>query len=134
MHVNVQGCLKRMDILFIEHRVLFLCVYIMQCIHYSSNKYLLNASYILGTALGPWDLAEGKIPTFLEFTFLGGGRQTINRKIIFYRVLSCMKEKPRKIRDQRETKDEGSSSHGRVRGSVSTEVTFMRRRRKPSKI
>lgn len=72
IHVNVQGCLKRMDILFIEHKVLFLCVYIMQCIHYSSNKYLLNASYVLGTALGPGDLAEGKLP-FLKLTFLGGG-------------------------------------------------------------
>lgn len=81
IHVNVQGCLKRMDILFVEHRVLFLCVYIMQSIHYSSNKYLLNASYILDIALGPWDLAEGKVSTFLELTSLGG-RQIINRKII----------------------------------------------------
>lgn len=59
-----------MDVLFIEHKVLFLCVYIMQFIHYSSNKYLLDASYMLGIALGPGDLAEGKILTVLELAFL----------------------------------------------------------------
>ena len=59
-----------MGILFTEHKVLFLCVYIMQFIHYSCNKYLLDASYMLGTALGPGDLAEGKILTVLELTFL----------------------------------------------------------------
>ena len=51
----------------------------MQFIHYSSDRYFLDASYILGTALGPGDLAEGKVPAFLELTFLvereGGGER-----------------------------------------------------------
>lgn len=37
---------------------------------------ILNV-YILGTALGPGDLAEGKVPTFLKLTFLWG--KTDNR-------------------------------------------------------
>lgn len=57
-----------MDIMLIKHKVFFLCVYIMQDIHYSSNKCLLNASYILGNEVGHGDLAEGKVLTFL----LGG--------------------------------------------------------------
>ena len=58
-----------------------MCGYIMKSIYSSSNKYLLNASYILGTALGPGDLAEGKVPTFLELAFLWG-QDIINRIIM----------------------------------------------------
>lgn len=47
--------------MLVKHKVFFLCVYIMQGIHYSSNKCLLNASYILGNEVGHGDLAEGKV-------------------------------------------------------------------------
>lgn len=74
-HINVQGCLKRTDIMLIKHKVLFLCVYIMQYIHYSSNKCLLNALYILliGTDLGFGDLAEGKVLSWSLLSWVGGG-------------------------------------------------------------